>query len=56
MNNLLKYLGALIILIGVVILAIYAFGGNPTNAKLVAAIVTMLVGFTVFIVTNRVLK
>jgi hypothetical protein len=56
MENLLKYLGAIIILIGVVILAIYAFGGNPTNGKLIASIVIMLVGFATFIVTNKVLK
>ncbi|MDR0370375.1 MAG: hypothetical protein LBH80_00750 [Prevotellaceae bacterium] len=56
MENLLKYLGAIIILIGVVILAIYALGSNPTNGKLIAAIITMLVGFAAFIVANKVLK
>ncbi|MBR3564883.1 MAG: hypothetical protein IKN91_00925 [Paludibacteraceae bacterium] len=52
MDTLLKYLGAIIVLIGVIVLVVYHFG-TPSNALLVVSIVLMLVGIGTHIVVNR---
>jgi hypothetical protein len=53
MKNFLKYLGSLIILIGVVPLLIYHFGTVQTNTLLVAGGVTMLVGALLHVLLNK---
>lgn len=52
MDTLLKYLGAIIVLIGVIVLVVYHFG-TPSNALLVVSIVLMLAGIGTHIVVNR---
>ncbi len=53
MKDFLKYLGSILILIGVVILSLYYFGVSNSNVLLVAAGIIMVVGFTTHIVVNR---
>lgn len=52
MNNLLKYLGVIIALLGVCCLVAYYFA-VPSNGLLVAAIALELVGILGFIVINK---
>lgn len=53
MKELLKYLGSILILVGVVLLAIYHFGSNPTNAYLASAGIIMIVGCVTHVVINK---
>jgi len=53
MKDFLKYLGSILILIGVVILALYYFGVSQSNVLLTSAGIIMLVGFITHIVVNR---
>lgn len=53
MNNLLKYLGALILLVGVLIIAIPAFLVQSTNVTLGLGLVLVILGFVGHIVFNR---
>ncbi|MDD3320173.1 MAG: hypothetical protein PHS59_01880 [Paludibacter sp.] len=53
MKELLKYLGSILILVGVVILALYFFGVSQENAMLAAAGIVMIVGLITHIVINR---
>lgn len=53
MNELLKYLGSILILIGVAILALYFFGISQSNAMLATAGIVMIVGLVTHIVINR---
>ncbi|MBN1462861.1 MAG: LPXTG cell wall anchor domain-containing protein [Paludibacteraceae bacterium] len=55
MKNLLKALGPIIVLLGVVFLVIYFFG-KESNSLLVAAGVSMVVGLVVYVFTNKRLK
>ena len=52
MNNFLKYLGAIIVLLGVVCLAVYHWAA-PLNSLLVTALVLEFVGILTFIILNR---
>lgn len=52
MKSLVKYLGAFIILLGVLILVIY-YLGTQTNTILVSAFVTMVLGIIVHIYVNK---
>ncbi len=52
MNTLLKYLGALLVLCGVVCLAIYYFA-VPTNTLLWLSLVLELVGILAYIFINK---
>ena len=56
MKEFLKYLGAIIVLGGAAILAVYYFGQSNSNTYLAAAGVTMIVGFFVHIIINKNLK
>jgi uncharacterized membrane protein HdeD (DUF308 family) len=49
----LKYLGVIILLIGVVILAIPTIQGTVSNAMLGTGLVVMLVGYIAHIVINK---
>jgi uncharacterized membrane protein HdeD (DUF308 family) len=49
----LKYLGVIILLIGVVILAIPTIQGTVSNALLGTGLVVMLVGYIAHIVINK---
>jgi len=55
MNTLLKYLGIILVLLGVLCLAIY-FMGVQENALLITALALELVGVISFIVVNRFIK
>lgn len=52
MNTFLKYLGAILVLCGVVCLAVYAFA-KQTNALLVSAMVLEFVGILSHIIINK---
>lgn len=56
MNNLLKNLGPILILIGVVLLAIYYFTQSNSNNYLISAGVIMIVGFFAHIFLNKKFK
>lgn len=56
MNNLLKNLGPILILVGVVILAIYFFAETNSNTYLASAGIIMIVGFLSHIVINKKVK
>jgi hypothetical protein len=53
MNNVFKYLGAFILLIGVLILAIPYLTGSITNTLLLIGMGTILVGFIAHIFLNK---
>lgn len=53
MKEFLKYLGSILILIGVVVLALYFFGVSQANAMLASAGILMVVGLITHIVVNR---
>ena len=52
MKTFLKYLGAILVLCGVVCLAVYAFA-KQTNALLVSAMVLEVVGILSYIIINK---
>ncbi len=56
MKEFLKYLGAIIVLAGAAILAVYYYGQSNSNTLLVAAGVTMVVGFFAHVIINKNLK
>lgn len=53
MKNLLKNLGPIMILVGVIILAIYFFTQSSSNTYLASAGIIMVVGFFTHIFTNK---
>ncbi len=53
MKEFLKYLGSILILVGVAILAIYYFGDHSSNLFLAAAGIIMVIGCVTHIVLNR---
>ncbi|MDR2388490.1 MAG: hypothetical protein LBD89_01715 [Tannerellaceae bacterium] len=54
MSNLFKqYLGVIILLIGVAILAVFAFLNGVTNVILLSGFGIILLGYVVYIVLNR---
>ena len=53
MNELLKYVGAIILLVGVLVLAVPFFGGGMTNALLLVGLFLIIVGFFVHIFLNK---
>ena len=55
-NELLKYLGIVVILVGVILLAVYQFGSNPINGLLIAAGVCVVAGTIGHIVLNKVIE
>jgi hypothetical protein len=56
MNELLKNLGVVILLIGVLILAIPAFTDNVTNNILLGGLGVIVVGYLVHIILNKKLE
>ena len=52
MNNLLKNLGAILVLLGVVCLAVYYFGVQ-VNGLLVASMILEVVGLFAYILLNK---
>lgn len=56
MKEFIKYSGALLVLVGVIILAIYYFGQSNSNTLLAAAGGAMVVGFFAHIILNKQLK
>ena len=53
MNNLLKNLGSILVLIGVVLLAIYFFTQSNSNNFLISAGVIMIIGLVAHIFLNK---
>jgi hypothetical protein len=53
MNNLFKYLGVIILLIGVAILAVPSFLNGVNNTILLAGLGTILIGYLVHIYLNK---
>ncbi|HOF98405.1 MAG TPA: hypothetical protein P5157_03245 [Paludibacteraceae bacterium] len=53
MKDFLPYLGSIIILIGVALLAYYQFGGHPSNLILGTAGILMIVGFFTHLFLNK---
>ena len=53
MKELLKYLGSILILVGVVLLAIYNFSSHPTNTYLASAAIIMVIGCVTHVVINK---
>ena len=53
MNNLLKNLGPILILVGVVILAVYFFTESNSNNYLISAGALMVLGFVAHIFLNK---
>jgi membrane protein YdbS with pleckstrin-like domain len=54
MKSLLKNLGPVIILIGVVVLAVYFFTGSNSNTYLLTSGLIMLLGLVFHVVINRI--
>ncbi len=52
-SEILKYLGVLVILVGVALLVVYNFGSYPGNGMLVAAGACVVVGAIGHIVLNK---
>ncbi len=53
MKTLLKYLGVLLVLAGVVILAVYYFGHTQPNSMLFTALIVMVAGLFAHIFLNK---
>ncbi len=53
MKNVLKYLGPILVLVGVIILALYFFGVGNSNAYLASAGIIMLVGVVSHVLLNK---
>lgn len=53
MKNLLKYIGSLILFIGVLIIAIPEFMHQSSNTSLITGLILVIVGFVLHIVLNR---
>jgi len=53
MKNFLKFLGSILILIGVALLAFYYFGNMPSNTILASAAIIMVVGCITHIMINK---
>ena len=54
MKTILGFLGPIIVLAGVIILAIYFFTQSSSNTYLIAAGVTMLIGLVVHVILNKI--
>lgn len=53
MKEFLKNLGAIILLIGVIVLAVPAIGGGMSNTILATGLLLIVVGYISFIVINK---
>lgn len=53
MNNFLKYIGVILVLVGVLVIAIPAFTTGTTNLTLVIGIILEIVGFALHIILTR---
>ncbi|WP_293710756.1 hypothetical protein [uncultured Parabacteroides sp.] len=53
MNELIKYLGVIVLLIGVIILAVPAISGGMTNTILLAGLGVIILGYIGHIVINK---
>lgn len=53
MKNILNFLGAIIVLIGVCILGVYHFAGINSNILLAVAGLLMIIGFFTFLFMNK---
>ena len=53
MNELIKNLGVIVLLVGVVILAVPALTGGMTNAILLTGLVVIVIGYLSHIIINK---
>lgn len=53
MKSILKYLGVFIVLIGVIVLVVYYYGGSNSNAYLSIAALLMIAGLVSHIFINK---
>ncbi len=53
MNNLLKYLGVIVLLIGVAVLAVPAITGGMSNTILIAGLALVIIGYFAHIILNK---
>lgn len=53
MKNFLKYLGPILVLVGVAILAVYHFGSSQSNTYLVVGGLLMIIGAIGHVIINR---
>ena len=53
MNEFLKYLGVIVLLIGVAVLAVPAFTGGMTNSTLLTGLALIIVGYLGHIALNK---
>ena len=53
MNELIKNLGVIVLLVGVVILAVQALTGGMTNAILLTGLVVIVIGYLSHIIINK---
>ena len=56
MNDILKNLGLIVILIGIIFLSIVVFNQSHNNAQLAICLVLVIVGFIGHIVLNKFIK
>lgn len=56
MNELIKYVGVIILLIGVAVLAVPFLGGGITNSLLLIGLLLIVAGFFVHIFLNKKLE
>lgn len=54
MNSFIRYIGVILVIIGVLVIAIPAFTGGNSNASLIVGLLLEIVGFVFHIVLNRV--
>ncbi|NLX72636.1 MAG: hypothetical protein GXY94_04975 [Bacteroidales bacterium] len=53
MKNFLKYLGIVLIFVGVLLLAIYTFQSHTENTLLLSSMLLVIIGILVHIITNK---
>lgn len=53
MTNFIRYIGVILVLVGVLVIAVPALRGATTNTTLIVGIVLELLGFILHIVLNR---
>jgi len=54
MNAIVKYLGVLLVFIGVIILGVYAANPSVSNTPLVSSLLLMIGGMIIYVVLNKI--
>ncbi|KXB37419.1 hypothetical protein HMPREF1869_00399 [Bacteroidales bacterium KA00251] len=53
MNSFIRYIGAILLLVGVLIIAIPGFMGTTTNTTLVLGLILEIIGFALHIILGK---